>query len=80
MDITTDICTRNGQGLGGMNHKHARFLWVQDENRDKRLRILKVGAKDHFADILKTKPVTAETMNRLLADMGYEIRQQTRMA
>ena len=75
MDSTTGICTGNRQGLGGMKHIHARFLWVQDETREKRLVILKVGTKDNFADLL-TKPVTAETMNRLLGAMGFVVRQR----
>ena len=55
-----------------MQHIQARFLWVQDETREKRLQILKVGTKDNFAETLTT-PVTAETMNRLLIDMGLEV-------
>ena len=58
-----------------MKHIHAKFLWVQDETREKRWQILKVGAKDNFADIL-TKPVTAETRNRLLVGMGFEVMQK----
>ena len=29
MDSATGICTGNRQGLGGMKHIHARFLWAQ---------------------------------------------------
>ena len=65
MDSATGICTGNRQGLGGMKWIHARFLWVQDETREKRLSVHKVGAKWNFSDILTTA-VTAETMSRLL--------------
>lgn len=74
MDGVTGIGVGNRQGLDGMKHIHTRFLLVQDETREKRLQIMKVGTRDNVADIL-TKPVTAETMNRLLVDMGFEVRQ-----
>ena len=74
MDFTIGICIGSRQGLGGMKWIHARFLWVQDETKEKRIQILKVGTQFNYSDIL-TKRVTAETMNRLMADMGFEIRQ-----
>ena len=77
MDSTTGIITGNRQGLGGIKHIHAKFLWVQDETREKRITVLKVGGKENFSDVL-SKPVTAETMNRLLIGMGFEIRQQVK--
>ena len=77
MDSTTGIITGSRQDLGGMKHIHSKFLWVQDESREKRITVLKVGAKENFADFL-TKPVTAETMDRLLVGMGFEIRQQVK--
>ena len=75
MDSTIGMIPGNHSGLGGMKHIHAKFLWVQDETQEKRIVVLKVGTKENFSDVL-TKPVTAETMNRLLIGMGFEIGQQ----
>ena len=54
-DASAAICFAKRQGLGRVRHLQLRFLWLQDQVKEKRLEIVKVSSAENRADIL-TKP------------------------
>ena len=60
------------EGLGKAKHIATQWLWVQQEVREGRLRILKVPGATNPADLM-TKPLAAGTIATHLKNLGYHL-------
>ena len=47
VDSSSAIMLGQRMGHGGMRHMETRYLWVQDENRSRRLKLTKVKGTKH---------------------------------
>eukprot|EP00971_Amphidinium_carterae_P151898 3010438-Amphidinium_carterae.5 len=60
-------------GLGKQTHVHTRLLWIQEQVKQGRIGVLRVGTRDNKADLF-TKPLAAPLVRRHLASIGLEFR------
>ena len=57
-------------GLGKLKHVDVRFLRGQHKVKDKSIELVKVHTSKNFSDIM-TKPVTSETLQKMMSEMGF---------
>ena len=74
LDATTAISIGSRRGLGNVKHIDTVFLWVQEIVGSNRVKLGKRSTNDMLADML-TKPVSAEIMNRHMANMGFRFQE-----
>ena len=71
-DATSAIATTQKCGPGRMKHLELRALYLQDEVRAGRLRVIHIGSASNPADLL-TKPVQIKVLQRLSAAFGLQL-------
>ena len=58
------------EGLGKAKHIATQWLWVQQEVREQRLRVVKVAGTTNPADLM-TKPLAAGAITTHMSNLGY---------
>ena len=72
-DSASSAAVTMKRGMGRMKHLELRALYLQDEVRAGRLRVLHIGTNDNPADLL-TKPLKAERIKWLMGAFGLRDR------
>jgi len=78
IEVDSDSSAAKGtgerQGLGKLKHVRTRYLWVQERVAQRDVKLVKIGTKSNFSDML-TKALTRPEIDKFMKAIGQVIRE-----
>ena len=72
-DASSAISMAQRQGIGGVRHMEARYLWVQEKVEEGELKVNKIKGEENPADLC-TKNLPSKKVNNFMKMMSFNYR------